>query len=49
LVSQATGIHANTIAQIRDNENANPTYRILSLLSDYLSGDGASASSVDER
>jgi len=35
-VSEATGIHYNTIRYIRDNESANPTYRVMVALSDYL-------------
>lgn len=36
-VSEATGIHYNTIRQVRDNEDANPTYKVIKALSDYLS------------
>jgi hypothetical protein len=35
-VAEATGLHFNTIREIRDNPNANPTYRALKSLSDYL-------------
>lgn len=35
-VSEATGLHANSIRDIRDNPEANPTYRTLKALSDYL-------------
>ncbi len=35
-VSEATGLHFNTIREIRDNPNANPTYRALKAISDYL-------------
>lgn len=35
-VSDATGLHANTIRDIRDKPDANPTYRALKALSDYL-------------
>jgi hypothetical protein len=35
-VSEATGLHANTVRDIRDNPQANPTYRALKALSDYL-------------
>ena len=35
-VSARTGIHRNTIAAIRNGENANPTYATMKLLSDYL-------------
>ena len=36
LVAQATGLHVNTIRVLRDGENANPSYRVLAALSDYL-------------
>ena len=36
LVAQATGLHVNTIRELRDSENANPSYRVLLALSDYL-------------
>ncbi len=35
-VSEATGVHYNTIRAIRDNPNSNPTWRVLKALSDYL-------------
>jgi hypothetical protein len=35
-VAQATGLHYNTIREIRDNTNANPTYKVLLALSTYL-------------
>lgn len=37
-VAEATGIHYNTVRDIRDNPHANPTWRVLSALSDYLEG-----------
>lgn len=36
IVSKATGLHYNTVRDIRDNPNANPTYRVLVALSEYL-------------
>lgn len=36
-VAEATGLHYNTIREVRDNPNANPTYKVLRALSDYLS------------
>ena len=36
LVAKATGLHVNTVRELRDNENANPSYRVLVALSDYL-------------
>jgi pyruvate dehydrogenase complex dehydrogenase (E1) component len=35
-VSEATGLHYNTIRQVRDNPDANPTHKVLQALSDYL-------------
>lgn len=35
-VSDATGIHYNTIRKVRDDPNANPTHKVLQALSDYL-------------
>lgn len=35
-VSQATGLGVNTIRSVRDHPDANPTYRVLSALSDYI-------------
>lgn len=36
LVAEATGLHYNTVREVRDNPNANPTYKVLKALSDYL-------------
>ena len=36
MVSQATGLHVNTILDVRDNPHANPTNRVLVALSAYL-------------
>lgn len=38
LVSKGSGVHYNTVVGIRDNEEANPTWRVLKALSDYLEG-----------
>jgi hypothetical protein len=35
-VAEATGIHYNTIRQVRDNPNANPTHKVLLALSNYF-------------
>jgi hypothetical protein len=37
-VAEATGLHYNTIREVRDNPDANPTYKVLSALSTYLEG-----------
>lgn len=36
MVAEATGLHYNTIKQVRDNEHSNPTHKVLIALSDYL-------------
>lgn len=38
MVAEATGLHYNTIKAVRDNEDANPSYKVLKALSDYLEG-----------
>jgi hypothetical protein len=38
MISAATGLHYNTIRAVRDNEDANPSYKVLKALSDYLEG-----------
>ena len=35
-VAKATGLHYNTIRDIRDNPEANPTWRVMKALNDYL-------------
>ncbi len=37
-VAEATGLHYNTIREVRDNPDANPTYKVLLALSAYLEG-----------
>ena len=34
--AEATGLHYNTNREVRDNPDANPTYKVLKALSDYL-------------
>lgn len=36
IVSNATGVHRNTLAAIRDGKNDNPTFKTLQSLSDYF-------------
>lgn len=36
VVSRETGIHYNTLKNIRNGDNKNPSYRVAKLLSDYL-------------
>lgn len=43
MVADATGLHFNTIRQIRDGENANPTYKVIKALSDYLENNNTEA------
>lgn len=38
LVAEATGLHYNTVQAIRDDPDANPTYKAVKALSDYLQG-----------
>jgi hypothetical protein len=40
VISEATGVHWNTIRTIRDNPKANPTYQVMVKLSDYLGKKG---------
>lgn len=37
-VAKATGLHYQTIRDVRDNPLANPTYKVLLALSNYLEG-----------
>ena len=37
-VAEATGLHYNTIREVRDNPDANPTYKVMLALSTYLEG-----------
>ena len=39
-VADATGLHRNTITEIRDGIQTNPTLRVMLLLSDYLTNKG---------
>jgi hypothetical protein len=36
MIVKATGVHYNTLRDIRDNLDANPTYKVLAALNDYL-------------
>lgn len=36
IVSDATGLHYNTLRDIRDNQDANPSYKTMKAVSDYL-------------
>jgi ribosomal protein L10 len=38
LIVKATGLHYNTLREVRDNLEANPTYKVVKLLNDYFSG-----------
>ena len=38
LIVKATGLHYNTLRDVRDNSEANPTYKVAKLLNDYFSG-----------
>ncbi|MFA7166289.1 MAG: hypothetical protein WC124_10700 [Desulfoplanes sp.] len=39
-VAAETGLHYNTIKDVRDNPNTNPTWSTMQALSDYLEGKG---------
>jgi len=39
-VARATGVHYNTVRAVRDDPNANPTYRVVASLSEYLQQKG---------
>ena len=39
-VAKATGLHYNTIRDVRSNPHANPSHSTLKALSDYLEGKG---------
>ena len=36
MVAEATGLHYNTIKNVRDNQYGNPSYKVMKALSDYL-------------
>jgi hypothetical protein len=44
IVAKATGIHFNTIREVRDNQDANPTYRVMTKLIEYLEGNNGQLS-----
>ena len=37
MVAACTGLHVNTVIEVKNSSQANPTYRVLKALSDYLS------------
>ncbi len=37
-VAEACALHYNTIRDLRDNPDANPSYRVLKTVADYLEG-----------
>ena len=41
VVSEATGVHRNTLGRIRSGEAKNPSYSTVKSLSDYFSPGGA--------
>lgn len=36
IIAAATGLHYNTITNVRDNPRSNPSYKVIKALSDYL-------------
>ena len=45
-VAEATGLHYNTIREVRDNPDANPTYKVIKALSDYLTREATHGGAV---
>jgi len=41
MVARATGVHVNTLANIRDGRALNPTWRVMESLTRYLRGGDA--------
>lgn len=39
VVSEATGVHVNTVISIQKGRSVNPTYRVIVALSNYLEAD----------
>jgi transcriptional regulator with XRE-family HTH domain len=40
VVSEATGVHRNTLSAIRSGKLKNPSYATVKAISDYLTGQG---------
>lgn len=40
IVAAKTGLHVNTLADIRDGRNTNPKIKTLEVIANYLIGDG---------
>jgi len=38
VIAERTGLHPNTLRDIRNNADCNPSHRVLAALSDYLTG-----------
>lgn len=36
VIAERTGLHPNTLRDIRNNEGCNPSHRVLSALSEYI-------------
>lgn len=36
IVARATGLHYNTVRDVRSNPDTNPTYKVMLALSDYI-------------
>ena len=43
VVAERTGLHPNTLRDIRNNAQCNPSHRVLAALSDYLTGSAQAA------
>jgi len=42
VISEKTGLHPNTLRDIRNNSDCNPSHRVLLALSDYLTNSAKS-------
>jgi hypothetical protein len=42
VIAQRTKLHPNTLRDIRNNADCNPSHRVLAALSDYLTGSAKS-------
>ena len=40
-VADVTGLHYNTLREIRDGSNVNPTYKVMLALTEYLLSESA--------
>jgi hypothetical protein len=48
VVSERTGLHPNTLRDIRNNADCNPSHRVLAALSDYIESSALSVLSSQD-